>query len=301
MATIADQFYYLDGYIKETFDVELDKGTDYIPMLFGVEKSDRSIENYLGLNAVDNMVKWNGSVAYDTVSQGYRVQVPYEKFSRGLNLEKELFLAKNYKDVKDKVNDLALASYRSMQMSAGNVFDNAFSYDAENLITADGKALCASDHPKASDNAETIDNAGTLALTPKNVDTVMNEMIDWEDSKGNPINVMPDCLIVGTKQLRNAKKVVGSEKEPFDANNGINVYSDGSLKVLYNPFIRENVWFLADSRKMHNMMKWINFFYNKPFLDNDSDFDTEIIKYKVVGYWNKVAKDYRFIYGNQVS
>ena len=297
MPNIVENFNYFDGYVKEKFLVEMKDKKDYLPMFFNMMTSNRSVENFVGLGNTDYMSEWTGSVDYDTIKQNYKIDVQGVKKSKGLSLEREIIEYKNYNEIVSRVQALANTVYRTRQKDGAAVFNNAFS--TSGLTDGDGNPLCYASHKIGEGDAVTQSNTGTSSLTVKNIDIVQQAMINFKDDKGNPLHRIGDCIIVGPKQYMNGKKIVGSEKEPFSANNDINVYGNGELKLLYFPWITENVWFLADSMVMKESLKWID--WRVPKLERYDEFDTEALKYKVVGMWNQVFTDYTFIYGNQVS
>lgn len=295
---VLENFNNFDGYITDAFNIAMNKLPDYIPMFYRKTRSNRSIEVYQGLGNADVMSKWTGSVDYDTLSQEREVQVTYQKYSKGLKLEKEIFMFKNYAAVAQRVSNLAEMANYTIQLAGANTFSNAF--NTSYLTTPESKAICATDHALGAENSDTQGNSGSYTLTVQGIDATRQKMLDFKDNRGNKLGRVGDCLIVGPENFMRAKKLVDGDKEPFTANNDINIYNNGEIKLLYNKYITGDVWFLADEMAMKQALMWME--WTTPSLQRDKeDFDTESVKYKVIAAYAPAVLDYRFIYGNQPS
>ena len=293
---ILENFSNFDGYITKAFEVEMANKKDYIPMFYKKMKTNRSVEQFQGLGNTDLMSAWTGNVDYDTLTQEYKVQVEYQKYSKGLKLESEIFEFENYNAVAQRVSNLARGAYKTIQLDGAKTFTNAF--NTSYLTAPSGKAICASDHPLGKSNSDTQSNAGTYTLTVQGIDATRQKMLDFYDNRGNKLQRNGDCLIVGPDNFLRAKKLVDGDKEPFTANNDINIYNNGELKLLYNPFIEGDVWFLADEMAMREALMWLE--WKTPSIQRDKeDFDTESVKYKVIAAYAPTVLDYRWVYGNQ--
>lgn len=294
---INDNFRELEGHISKYFDKQMANKPDYLGQLFNVQTSNRSVEEHLGFGATQLMTTWTGQVDYGDFEKGYQTNYRHAKYSAGMQVERELLDFTNFSEVKRRVDSLLVdAVYKTKQIHGASVFNNAFD---DTYAGSDGVGLCSAAHPYSPTDATTQSNEGTATLTVANVDSARQAMINFVDSAGNILVRNPNYIIVGPKQWLNAKKLIGSALEPSNANNGINVFGNGELKLIYNPFITVNAWFLADEMEMKKMLNWYT--AREPKVEMESVFDTEVAKYKAVGLWSKGWDDYSFIYGNKVS
>lgn len=300
MATITrENFMELEGVLKTVYDLEMAKKKDYVSKVFNEDKSNRSQENHFGIGGIGLMKKWAGQVDYDTVDKRWKTEYRHAKYSNGLQIEREVLEFKEYAEIKKRTKLLSHSVYLTRQNHGASVFNNAF----DTTVTgADAKPLCAATgagHPFSPNNAtDTQVNAGTYDLTPKNIETVMNEMVDFTDDRGNILGVQPRLLIVGNYYRKKAKEIVGSDKEPYTNDNTVNIWSD-ELDYLHIPFITGKKWFLVDPDMMNMFLNWYN--ARVPKLEYEDNFNTEVGSYKVVGMWSFNFDEWFWCFGNNVA
>lgn len=292
MPTIRENFMELEGSIQEVFDAYTKKKVDYIPMLYNVQKSTRSQENHLGTGALGQMVEWNGTVNFDDFSKGYEQNYRHIKYSNGLQVEREVMDFKEYKEVARRTDKLAYSVYKTLQTHGASTFNKAFD---TTVLGPDGVSLCnAAHHQVPEDDAQ--NNTGVLDLSVDNLETVMNAMYDFKDDRGDIMGVMPKLIICGNYWLKTAKQIVGSDREPYVADNQINTYKD-EVNYLHIPYITGKKWFVVDPDLMKMYLNWYNARDPKK-VEYTDDFDTEVGKYKSVGMWSKGWDSAFFLYGN---
>jgi len=279
----------------ELWDLEMKAKKDYIPMMYNVSDSNRSEEKHLGVGSVGQMKPWNGTVDYQDFTKGFEKGYRHAKYSSGLQIEEEVFRFGEYRQIKDRVRKLNDSVYKTLQSHAVSTFNNA---NNAAFAGPDSVALCSASHPYSPSDATVQSNLGALDLTPANMNTVFNAMADFKDDKGDIVGVTPNLIICGNYYRDKAKKIVGSDKEPFSAENDMNTWAD-ELTYMYNPRITGKTWFLADSQRMKLYLNWYN--ARKAALESDGDFDTEIMKFKVVSMFSYGWDHWDFIYGNFVS
>lgn len=286
-----EQFIELENRIDKLYDLRSGQYKDYMSRLFNVQKSDKSEERHMGIGEMAKMMPWGGTVFYDGISKGYEKNYRHTKYSIGIQLEDELFRFKEYNEIAKRTKKAATAVYKTRQYYGSNVFNNAFD-DA--FAGADAVGLCSAAHPLSPSNAETQGNEGTLALTVANLEATMDTMFEFKDDRGDILNVVPTAVVVGTQQRATALKIVGSDKEAFVADNTTNINAD--LKVIYNPWIKGKKWFVVDEMMMKDNLNWYDARIAKP--EKDGDFDTEIVKFKLVSMFSLGWDNPLFIYGN---
>ena len=268
---------------------------DYRKMIFNVEGSQRAFEEYLGVGGTGTMDEWDNSigVSYEDTEKGFNPSFRHKKFSKGKKIERELYDDNMYGEIKSRILSLADSVYFTYQKHAASVFNNAFK---ASVYGADEKPLCAIDHPKLPGSSNTFSNAGTYELTAENVENVRTKMMEWTDDKGNEILALPDTLIVPTTLRKTALIIAETKEEPFQSDYGVNVWSNGSLKVIEWPFLTDpNAWFMVASGRKKRDLLWFD--RRKPDFANEKTFDTEVAKYKVVARFSYGWKTPYFVYG----
>lgn len=281
--------------LRNIFDKHIGKMKDFVPVLYNVETSKKAQEFNHGLGSMGLMQKWNdsgGQVYYDTVNAGFKSTYTHEKYSIGLQIERELLDDALYSEIKGRTKKVADSVYYTRQYYAAYPFNNCTT-----MLGPDGVALCSTSHPLGPDNPDTWSNYSTgLALDPDNVETVRNYMKEWTDDRGNKLLINPDTLIV-PKELRKAAKIIAdTDNEPFTTDYGVNIWK-GSLDVIEFDFLTgSTMWFMVDMNRMQRFLNW--FERRKAQLEKDKEnFDTEVHRYKAVTRFSYGFDDPSFIYG----
>jgi phage major head subunit gpT-like protein len=285
---------FLLANLRDIFTKHTSKMQDFIPTLYSVEKSTKAQEFNHGLGNMGLMQDWDdsgGQVYYDTVRKGYKATYTMRKLSNGLAIERELLDDAQYPEIKNRAQALSDSVYYTRQYEAVEPFNNSTTF-----IGPDGKALCATDHPIGPNSSTTWSNYATsTALTATNVETVRNAMKNWTDDRGNKLLINPNMLIVPKEYRKAAKIIADTDNEPYTTDYGVNVWK-GALDVMEWDFLDSGMWFMVDKTRMKRYLKWYE--RRKPTIEKDKEnFDTEVLRYKVVGRWERGFDDASFIYG----
>lgn len=285
--------------LNTIFDKSTAQKKDFVKAIYSVEKSAKAAEYNLGAGALGPMDEWEASgrqVSYEDINKGFKSTYLHKKYSKGLELERELLDDDQYGEIRKRTRSLAQSVWYTRQVHGAKIFNNAFT----TALGPDTKPLCSASHPIAPGSATIFSNAGTTALSAAGVETTRTAMMAWTDDKGNMLALNPDTLIVPTALRKAALVIADSDKEPSTANNDINIWH-GSLDVIEWPFLTDiNAWFMVDSERLKQFLHW----YDRriPALTQDKEnFDTEVGKYKVVGRWSYGYDDPTFIYGQNPS
>jgi hypothetical protein len=279
MPITREQWAEVEAAVYEFWDMNTKKKRDYNALLYNVQDSNKSQENHLGVGSVGQMMPWTGTVSYQEFKKGFEKGYRHNKYSSGFQVEEEIFRFQEYNKIEQRTRLLNDAVYKTLQAHGASTFNNAF--DAT-FTGPDGVALCSNAHPYSPSDATTQSNIFNLDLTMPNLTTVFNTMANFRDDKGDMLFTTPNILLTGIYYRAEAMKICGTDKEPFTAENDINVFKD--LTHIYHPMITGKKWFLIDRDMMLNYLYWYN--ARKAVIQTDGDFDTEVQKFKVVGMWS---------------
>ncbi|MEK5469334.1 phage head protein [Paenibacillus sp. FSL R7-0210] len=305
----------LEPVFRELYTREMTNKKDYVPSMFDVQKSDKATESVEMIGGEGLMEDWkfsNNQVKYEDVDQLWQKYFTHAKYSLGREIDRDFVDDLKLTAIRDRIRSLADAVYKTQQMQGAQWFNNgtltttAVDYRGRtyNAALPDGKALFATDHPYSPTNsADVQSNLITDALSIDSFDKAFVQMQQWKDDKGNLMAAMGDTLYVAPALRRIALQITGlpngryDNYEPGNADHNANVYADGSIKVIVNPFFTNSTqWVLADSTRMKNAMKWFN--RRLPETGSITDFDTEIAKYKVVKRCSFGTIDWSFAVGS---
>lgn len=293
MAMTREQFLELEGNIQKVWDAYYKNKADYLPKMFNMGTSQRAQENHRSVGAFGRMTEWAGAVAYDSMANGFEKTYRHGKKSTGVQVERELYDDMEYERIKSRVNNVAYGVYKTLQVDGASVFNNAFS---SSVVGPDNVSLCNSAHHLVPDD-DAQSNTSTLDMNIDNIETGLLAMRNFKDDRGDIMDVQGDLVICGTYWAKTAKQIFGSQKEAYTADNQINAYSD--ISYIVNPYITGKKWFMANS----DILKGgdgLNFYMRRDprKLERDSDFDTEVLKWKAVGRWSYGWDNWFAILGN---
>jgi len=295
MAILREQWIDVESAIYTFWDLEMKRKKDYIPLTYNVHESDRSQENHYGIGSVAQMQPWTGSVSYQEFTKGFSKGYRHLKYSTGMKLEEEIFRFRDYSEIETRTRKLADSVYKTQQAHAVSTFNYAF----DSAFTGpDSVPLCATNHDYSPTDGTHQSNYGAYDLTPANVNTVFNAMTEFKDDKGDIVGVTPNLILVGNYFRDKAKKIVGSDNEPFTTNNDMNTWKD-ELTYLYNPRITGKKWFLIDTERMKLFLHW--YYARRPKIKTETEFDEEMMKFATLGMWSYGWDHWDWIYGNLVA
>jgi len=281
--------------VAEFWDTEMYKKPDYIGKLYNRKDTDSIQEVFVGVGSIGKMAPWEGTVSYQQFNLGFEKRFIQRKYSSGLVFEEDIFRYRQYNHLEERTALLADTVYKTYQGHGVVPFEGAFD---NTLLGPDGQPLCSAAHPfSPEDTTHTQSNVGTDPLTLPNLIKAYKALAQLTDDKGDLLFLQPDTLITGIEYWDEGKKICGTsaaDLTPAELND-INVMRS-ELKYFYHPFITGKKWFLVDSSAMKRHLKWFDSRHPSP--ERDQDFDTEAIKYKVVGSWSYGYTDYKWIYGN---
>lgn len=298
MALTEQQFIELEGNINKVWDAYFKQSVDYIPKLYNVIKNQNAQFTDFTTGAAGRMTEWSGSVAYDTFEKGYEKQYRPVKYSTGIQIDRDMYEDKEYERIRTKVNNIAYGVFKTLQYESAEIFNQAF---GTAVVGPDAAGLCSASH-KTIPTAAVQSNTGVLDMTYDNLETTLRAMEDWQDDRGDKMLVPGNMVIAAPYWRDTCKKLFGSDKEAFTADNTNNIYKDFSYTI--HPLITGKKWFVANKELMMGG-SGLNFVMRRDprTLERDGDaakgdFNTEMLSWKAVGRWVKGWTNWFFIYGN---
>lgn len=286
----------LDPYIFKVYELVIERGRDYAKDLFNVNTSKLAEERVTGIGAADLPKPWSdtGQVYYSDVDPLWDKVFRHDKWSLGIKIEKDLWDDAQHAEVKQRVQRVIDSHYRFRQLHAHSLLNNAFD---SNYPIPDGKPLCATDHPASPDNTTLLQsNLGTAELDVDSLEETRIAMMMFKDDKGKELLTIPDLLIVPPALEMRALEIVRSAGRPDTSDRADNVRR-GAYEVLTLPLLTNSkAWFLVDSKRMMQFNLWFD--RRKPVPERAEDFDTEVLKWKLVTRFSYGTTHWAWIYGN---
>jgi len=286
----------LEPYMFEVYENVMEQGDDIIPQLFDVNNSTLSKETVTGIGAMGLMQPWTGTVNYDSPDALWDKTYTHLKYSTGIRIDRDMWDDAQYGQAKDRINSAILSAHRTRQLHATSVFNNAFDV---NYPGPDAVALCSATHDLSPTNGAHQSNLGTSAISIDSIEATRIAMMNFTDDRSNKLLTIPDTIIVPPALEMKVSEYLQSTGRADTANRADNVRK-GAYKLITLPLLSDsNNWFMVDSAAMKRYLKW--FERRKPVPEQDADFDTEVLKWKLVARYSYGFHGYHWIYGHSVT
>jgi len=202
--------------------------------------------------------------------QGFSTRVEIKTFAKRIEIPEEVIRFTKYKkETVEGVKELGRAAKRSMEYQAVAVLNNAFS---SSYTGADGKALCASDHPLKGGG--TYSNApAALTLSNTALRTYLTACRKMAGSNGLLAGVEGKRLIVPSDLIWRAHEILKSAMKDDTSNHTINVMK-GKLEPVDVPWMSSTTnWFIKTDAPQ-GLMRFIS---DEPEF-RQSNNDTALVK-----------------------
>jgi phage major head subunit gpT-like protein len=287
----------LEPIARKNFQVGLKEIPAERDMLFDVTSSDKLTETYLELGDIGPMEEFSGSLPYDDVAQGYKMTITNREFAKGIKIQRKFARVDQLDIVKSLPKMLGLAARRRIASDVFFGYNNAFN---TSITTLDGLQLCSSAHTSNQESITTTQsNRGTSAFSAVAVEAARIAMKKFLTNKDGKFEVMPDLLLVPRDLEEAAYELVNSSGKVDTANNNKNFHS-GKYKVLASDWLDDtNNWFFIDSDLLKQFAIWQN--VDPVDFRQAEDFDGLVAKYLAYMFYGFGFRDWRFVYGSEVS
>ena len=293
----------LDTRLKEVSSKTWDELPSQKGELYRDVPSDSAWEEFFSVGAVADIPAFNGKLEYLTQSPGYLTRIEPKEYAAGLAFERKFLDDKKYAVMSDQVESLTVAAQRTKAKIEVDPFAYAFSSAFSYMYSEEGVSLCNDSHTTKSgvSTASGFDNAGTSAMSKTSIAATKLAMLRFRNDIGERIVTNPDTIVCGESLADTALEIVGSEKNPDNANNTINTLYKG-YKVLVLKRLDDydsNNWYLVDSRQMKKHLMWIDRIAKETKMT--VDFETMMLKWSIYFRCGNGFNDWRFIMGHAVS
>jgi hypothetical protein len=302
MAMTEQQFIEMEGNIKDVWLAYEKQQEDFLPKMYNIIKGKtRQFTDYT-MGAHGRMAAWKGSVNYDSVAKGYEKQYRVEKYSTGIPVDRDLWDDEEYMRIKNILTDLASGVHTHMNYESAALFNDAFA--GARFKGPDGQALCSASHKTVPSESGVQSNTGTLALNYTNLEKTRIIMQDWVNDRGDKMLIQPDMVFAGQYHEDTLKKLFGSDKEAFSADNTKNIYKDDKFYI--HPLMTGKDWFYASSKAMFGGTGANIYMRKDPrnSIERDGataagDFNTEILSWKAIARYDIGYTNWHFVHGHR--
>lgn len=296
----------VDRRITKIFWDKYNELPQHIQKLYRMDTSSDQYETVSSVGALQDFSPFTGSVAYQSMSQGYDVRATHVEFSSGIQIERALYDDDRHGVWEGRPRGLASAAVRTREKHGARLLNNAFSVDTFFYNNSEGVSLCSNTHLTTAPNVSTavgFDNLTTSALTSVALIAARIQMMNFRDDVGNRVSSMPDDLWIPIDLYDRAYEIMESSGIPDSANNNANV-NKGAFSIMptaagWNYMTDSNNWFLVDSNYKKEMVVW----YDRTPLEFAfaEEIDTLVAKWRAYMRYSCMWHDWRWVLGALVS
>jgi hypothetical protein len=238
-------------------------------------------------------------IQYDDPLFGSEKEYVPVRFAEGYKITQEMIDHELYGQVEKFERALIKSAIDLQEVTAALLLNNGFS-----TTNADGFSALGFDNLALFSTAHTrLDGGATLRNRPSTdadlgITALQSALIDFHtqnlDERGRPQLIRPKMLIVHPNDIFTARELLQSEFKPGTANNEINAIREEGLSFMVSHYLTDaDAWFLIGDQ--HDL----NFIWDvRPRGGMEEDFDTEVIKRKVVEGFVVGHGEWRGTYGS---
>jgi len=198
---------------------------DYMPEyaeIFEKFKSTKAFEEEVGVTGFGYaVVKTEGGGAYyDDMEQGFVQRYTHYVMALGFKITREMFEDNQYMQLGlRKTKGLVFAMKQTKEVLFANILNRAFN---DSYTYADGKELCATDHPNKSGGTWRNELTTAADLSEDSLEQACLDIGAFETDRGMLIKVLPKKLVIPPELEFDAARILKSVQQSNTANNDIN-------------------------------------------------------------------------------
>jgi hypothetical protein len=218
-----------------------------------------------------------GSVTYDSEVQGFITTYTHIAYALGFIVTYEEIRDNLYEKIAmNRAAANAFSITQTIENIGAAVYNDAFLGAV--FLGADGQVLCSASHPNATGG--TFSNALTPAadLMEASLEDIVIQAMGLQTDRGLLISIVPQSLHIARQEWFNANRILKSVLQPGTGNNDINVLKATNAFPkgikLNHYFTNPHAWFVRTNCPHGMQMFW----RDRPFFDQDNDYDTKNAK-----------------------
>ena len=295
----------LDKRLREVADFEklYPNLNPMIPKLFREFPSDAAFEEFYSVGSLPDHQRFTGKIPFVNRSPGYHIKIEPAEYALGRQIERKFLDDKKYSVFDDEAVGLMNSAGRTMEKSAAEVFNGAFSTAFQFQTNEEGVALCGSHRTKSGTSTSSgFSNAGTSALDKTSLAATRilmrqfrNDVSERIEMSDNFAIIVPDALADMAYELVNTPKGLDS--------------AEGNVNPQYKryqviPYARlddndTNNWFMVNL----DLMKKMLIFIKRIMPETKTQIDFHTLNTMISSYMRYGAgtTEWRFLYGHAVT
>jgi hypothetical protein len=282
--------------IQAIFGHTYEKLPKQYAQIFDVRTSKKATENVVEVTGLGlASVKGEGqSIAYDGFGQGPKTPFTHVTYGLGFILTREAQEDNLYQEIAEaNAQALPFSMLVTKETVHANILNRAFN---SSYTGGDGKELVSNAHPTVNGTQSNLLTAADLSEAA--IEDAVTNITLAKNSAGLPIALRPIRIVISPNDLFNATRILKSEMRVGTANNDINAIKMLGVipEITVNNYLTDTDAWFVQTNAPNGLIS-----YQRRALDleDDSDFDTENLKYKATERYSAGWGDWRSTFGNQ--
>lgn len=237
-----------DG-LNAHFGLEYDQYPEEFSKVFSVENSQKAFEEdvlLVGLGYASEKAE-GGEYAEDSGQEGWVRRYTHRTVALSFQVTEEAIEDSRYMNIGQRyARALARSMRQTKEVYAANVLN--YARDSSKL-GGDGVTLLSTAHPLAGGGVGSNLLSTPADFAESSLEEVLINIRRVTDDRGLPAMIKPTMLIVAPEGEYNARRILGSDKQPGNANNDINAVRQKGV-FANEPFVMTNLtdpdaWFIT--------------------------------------------------------
>ena len=279
------------------FGASYNKHERYTDKIFEKRRSSKAYEEDVettgfGLAAVKAE---SAATTYDSSAQGYVTRTTHSVYSKGYIITKEAMDDNLYKEKSMPLaSALAFSMFTTRETVGANILNRAFN---SAYVGGNGVELISTAQPTL-DGTQSNHIATASDLSEASLEALLIQIRNTKDSRGLPINIKGDALIVPAELEFEANRILFSTLQAGTGNNDVNAMRSMGLLpkgIISSPYLTDpNAWFVKT-----NVPNGLVCYQRNPLaFTRDNDFDTGNAKAKAVERYSFNWLEWRALFGS---
>lgn len=284
--------------VNKWFGLSYEAYPDEYREIFDMEASEKNFEidvNVHGMGLARTKPEAQ-SIAYDSMKQAFEQTYTHITYGLGFVISREAVEDNLYAELAEKrAKRLAFSMHQTKEIVAANVLNRAFN---NSYTGADGLELCSTAHLLSRGGTYKNELATAADLSEASLEQACIDIMDFKDDAGLRIHVMPQKLIVPKELCFEAERIIGSTLQNDTANNAINALRSKRMLpegYVVNHYLDDTDAFFIKTNCPDGMKM---FERRAAEIENDTDFDSENMKFKSTMRFSVGWTDPRGIFGS---
>lgn len=263
--------------------------------IFNVMDSKMKTEKLSGISGFGlPAVKNDGQgITYDDPIQKYDKSFTHTTYSLGFRVSEEAVDDDLSGSLAKMPKELANSCMAGKETVHFQHFDRS---QNGSYLGADGKVLCATDHPLVGGGSAANRPTANVDLSVTVLEDALTAMRTTVNDRGITTSIMPTILLIPPALEWLAIQLLENAEKSGTVNRDINAIRTRGLKYMISEYITDSdSWYLIADKSQHQLTS----FTRKPiYMDSDTDFDTRDAKF-MAGYRDSCGwVDWRGVYGS---